>query len=711
MNPALQTLLANPESLQAMVDVAEGALALDAARLYGFVEGGYDVDTDKCVALLDEAAKLGIYPSADAIEKFALQTMYEQKVSMEKEQPQATKPKPVPENVSASAQKHQDALETWIARFNQFVAREGHGFVPNRLLEDGQKLGVWVTNKRAAYKKQTLSQETQAALENLDHWHWEGVNGYSEFLKRFQLLKAFYETHGHFNIPQSYQPEGIRLAPWLAQIRSYFRRGELKAPKIQLLDQLPGWTGTYRGMNKKPLDHWLKLLSQFARRKGHAFVPSTHVEDGEPLGNWVKAQKANRKQGRMSKTRMMALENIKGRHWGAGEQFDQFHRSLATLKAFAREHGHARVPPKYRVDGLRLGKWVIYMRSRKRSGNLHPQKIKLLEQVLGWDWNPTKNGNKQQRLKSEGIIQHFPRMKSFEHGIKLYKQFFHREKHGYPMKKHIENGHQLGVWVKDQRGGYKASNMSHERAGTLHNLPGWQWEDPKKMGRFYENLDVLKAYIAEHGHPFVPAKYKTAKVDLGLWVPRLRRLKRTHQLDQEFIDILESTPGWSWASQRRMSDDNQKKLNQAFQAWLKLLRTFVDREGHGYVPFRHKEQSKSFGYWVSTQRTIYQKNILPHWKEALLNEIPEWRWSTKTQEAEGLKPRRIRRKTDAMYPMWIQMIQSYSKEHGHCRIPDRYKSEGKNLGVWVRSRRTEYRKGILADWKMKALSAIPGWQW
>lgn len=55
---------------QEAADAAHGALALDAARTYGFVSGGPKVDIVRCEEILRRAATLGITPAADAIERF-----------------------------------------------------------------------------------------------------------------------------------------------------------------------------------------------------------------------------------------------------------------------------------------------------------------------------------------------------------------------------------------------------------------------------------------------------------------------------------------------------------------------------------------------------------------------------------------------------------------------------------------------------------------
>lgn len=55
---------------QEAADAAEGALALESARLYGLVTGGPVVDGERCVHILEMAADKGITPAKDAIERF-----------------------------------------------------------------------------------------------------------------------------------------------------------------------------------------------------------------------------------------------------------------------------------------------------------------------------------------------------------------------------------------------------------------------------------------------------------------------------------------------------------------------------------------------------------------------------------------------------------------------------------------------------------------
>ena len=59
------------EEWQNAADAADALLKLDAARMYGLVTGGPEVDADRCWDLIHRAAEMhGIEPAEDAVERF-----------------------------------------------------------------------------------------------------------------------------------------------------------------------------------------------------------------------------------------------------------------------------------------------------------------------------------------------------------------------------------------------------------------------------------------------------------------------------------------------------------------------------------------------------------------------------------------------------------------------------------------------------------------
>ena len=59
-----------------------------------------------------------------------------------------------------------------LERLKFFVARESHACPPQKHLEDGFGLGVWVSRQRAVYKKGKMSAERIQKLESVPGWLW-----------------------------------------------------------------------------------------------------------------------------------------------------------------------------------------------------------------------------------------------------------------------------------------------------------------------------------------------------------------------------------------------------------------------------------------------------------------------------------------------------------------------------------------------------------
>lgn len=67
-----------PAEWQEAVDAAEGALALESARMYKIVDGGPTVNVDRCEQILRQGARRGVRPAPEAIDRFALALIYQQ---------------------------------------------------------------------------------------------------------------------------------------------------------------------------------------------------------------------------------------------------------------------------------------------------------------------------------------------------------------------------------------------------------------------------------------------------------------------------------------------------------------------------------------------------------------------------------------------------------------------------------------------------------
>ena len=118
-----------------------------------------------------------------------------------------------------------------------------------------------------------------------------------------------------------------------------------------------------------------------------------------------------------------------------------------------------------------------------------------------------------------------------------------------------------------------------------------------------------------------------------------------------------------------------------------LLSTYVEREGNVNVPGSHKEDGENLGAWLSNQHVKYKSGKLLQERQTKLESIG------------------IVFGVDKWEQMMNLLVQ-YSRQNGHCRVPQRHKEDGMNLGTWLNTQRQLYRVGKLDLSKQDRLEEI-----
>jgi hypothetical protein len=150
---------------------------------------------------------------------------------------------------------------------------------------------------------------------DLDHLGWRS---------HFDRLKAFVDLNGHSRVPQSYHDS--RLARFVWRQRYCFRRGELPADRVTLLNSIGFEWKPKRGRGSD-LDHRLKAfvdlngyaseqswdshfndLKLYAAVNGHCNVPFNYSD--KKLSNFVFIQKYHFRAGRLTPERTALLQSI-----------------------------------------------------------------------------------------------------------------------------------------------------------------------------------------------------------------------------------------------------------------------------------------------------------------------------------------------------------------------------------------------------------------
>ncbi len=217
-------------------------------------------------------------------------------------------------------------------------------------------------------------------LDRVRGWTWDAFT--SQWEEGFARLVAYVEQHGHAMVPQSWVVDRYRLGTWVAIQRTNHAQGRGLPDREERLQALPGWSWDPRA------DQWeegFRYLIAYVEEYGHCLVPRPYVVAGYRLGTWVGTQRGKYAKGALAQPRVQRLQDIPG--WSWDPDSDQWDKYFAMLSEYVEEHGHARVPGPYTVDGYPLGQWVAVQRSGFAKQRLPQARIERLQALPDWSWD------------------------------------------------------------------------------------------------------------------------------------------------------------------------------------------------------------------------------------------------------------------------------------------------------------------------------------
>ena len=283
-----------------------------------------------------------------------------------------------------------------------------------------------------------------------------------------------------------------------------------------------------------------------------------------------------------------------------------------------------------------------------------------------------------------------------------WEQYYHAAslyaaEHGnleVPKKYTTEEGLSLGLWLITQRrvrSGKQSGILTDSQIARLDSI-GMVWDNLSDAA-WEQSFEYAKAYYAEHGDLFVPARYRTPDgFALGKWITNLRRgyaeNKETSLLNAERIVRLEKI-GMVW-------DILAFKWEQHFSA----AAAYYKEHGNLEVPVNYKtETGLALGVWIRNQRQARQEKT-----------------------AGRLNPEQIMR-LDAIGMNWENTYdiiwekaylkaKEYAQKNGDLEIPLNYVTpDGTQLGKWIRRQRyarqcPEKSNAVLTTERIARLNAI-----
>jgi superfamily II DNA or RNA helicase len=410
-----------------------------------------------------------------------------------------------------------------------------------------------------------------------------------------------------------------------------------------------------------PWEFWFGLAQQFLRSHGHARIPVSYTVNGYKLGAWANKQRYAYSARTLHYDRQCRLQDLRGWTWYL--QGDLWEAGFSRLLEYVKQHGDARVPVAYEVDGYNLGGWANSQRDRNTRGALEADRRRRLEELPGWSWDPQTD--------------------KWEASFRRLLDYVEQHGDARVPTSYTLDGHKLGKFLNAQRVFYVRGTLDPDRQRRLEGLPGWSW-DPY-ADRWEAGFRRLLHYVEDSGHARVPSSYTIDGYRLGNWVGWQRINHAKDILEADRARRLERLPGWMWNARA-------DKWEEGFTRLLEYVKQAKDAR----VASKHTTtDGYQLGAWVLNQRTLHVRGSLGADRERRLEELPGWTWHSKaTQWEEGFR-----------------RLLDYAKQHRHARVPAAYSVDGYRLGAWVNVQRTQYSKGTLKADRANRLQEVPGWVW
>lgn len=284
------------------------------------------------------------------------------------------------DNLGSAWETYYEAAKAWYLKNNNLKIPKGY------VTDSGLTLGSWINTQRKVYANKTAGSLTADKIEKLDAigmiWNVSD-NSWKEAVEE---LKAYYSKYGNLDIKKKYiSPSGFKLGNWINNIRFKVKKYGIdqvltKEQQIQLEN-----LGMIWNKNKEKWDEYYKAASLYYQENGNLDVMTKYVtDDGIPLGRWLyNISKTSLSDEQMDKLRAIGYkqENKTTRQWN---------QKFELARNYFNDHGDLNIPVAYCVDGVRLGRWISNIRTKRKNPDssgmvLDESRIRMLDGI-GMDW-------------------------------------------------------------------------------------------------------------------------------------------------------------------------------------------------------------------------------------------------------------------------------------------------------------------------------------
>ena len=287
------------------------------------------------------------------------------------------------------------AWEVYYAAARQWYETNGDLKVPKGYVTpSGLTLGSWIQTQRKVHAGKTagsLTPERTRLLEKIGMIWTVSDHKWEEAVKE---LQKYHDQYGNLDIKARYVTEdGWNLGKWVRNLRLKVKKYGLDQTLTEEQQKQLQELGMIWDKNKENWEKYFEAAERYYQEKGNLDVPVKYVtKDGISLGRWLSVMRRqffNRDmQDALTSEQRERLRTIGFQEDTKTSQ--QWNMKYGLAREYYETHGNLNVPVSYAVNGVRLGRWISNIRSKRKhpgaSGMvLDDERIRQLD-LIGMDW-------------------------------------------------------------------------------------------------------------------------------------------------------------------------------------------------------------------------------------------------------------------------------------------------------------------------------------
>ena len=353
--------------------------------------------------------------------------------------------------------------------------------VPVRYMtKEGFSLGLWVKTQRQVYEGKCAGILTDEQIKKLNKigMRWDSARDLA-WEKNYSIAKEYYAEKGQLPISVSDRYyHGIKLARWLAKLRSYRKSGiqsdYLTEERIEELDKI----GMVWNIPDYLWEQNYHAAVEYHKAHGNLKVPRDYVnEDGIKLGLWIASTRrtllSGSEENLFTEAQIQMLKDL-----GISLQKRQtlsWDEAFEKARAYQQEYGNLDVPAAYTTeDGYSLGKWIRNQRSAKRLSR-----------------------ERREKLNHLGMIWELP--DPWEEKFAVVQTYYQKHGNADMPSDLVVDGVWIGKWLQVQKRKLRTGNLSEEQMEKLFSLGMEKKENLMKTGRkiSHQGMPLMEATARE----------------------------------------------------------------------------------------------------------------------------------------------------------------------------------------------------------------------